>query len=533
MWQFTSRHRTDVDLIIPAVATVVTGILTAWVMSRHVIVNYDSIYYLSSAENLAHGRGLMDYTGQDMTNFPPGYPVLIRLVMLFGADSVTSARFLQVLAAMTIVALTAVIARRLGPRGSASVAALLAATIPAFLSMNVQLMSESLFTVAFLVLVIGLVRLPDPPQDLTTRHLALLIVASWACCLLRYQGYAIVAATALILFLRDGTSRERVRSTTVYSIGSSLAILAIVIQSKIRSGSLGAPITPPKDTFAFDVETAFSFAGRWIDFAPSWFPSMSPFRAGILTIALGSAALVTFLWRLNEPRVSRMSFAFLLYTVAVIGVTLVSARRVWVEITPRMAFALLPLVVIVFSIAFARNASGKKTVVRIGTASVLVVVLVIGTIQTSSGAHRVREATRGIASLEQQAPLLGKDVADLPDDAIVYSNNPEGIWYSSRRPFLYRLATWTTLVTNVNNPGWVDTIPRDLRVRILPFRDHLCHGFYLAWTDWQDKFRPTNSIENLDIFADLVLVDSAQGGVLYFAQSSDEQMCADAREVTQ
>ncbi len=532
LWQALDRHRRNVDVIVPTVATVVTGVLTAWVMSRHVIVNYDSIYYLSSANNLADGRGLVDYTGREMTNFPPGYTLLISFFTLFGADVVTSARLWEVLAAMAIVVLSSLIAHRLGPRGSAAVAAGLTATIPAFLAMNVQIMSESLFAVAFLVVIVTLIRLPEPPAHLGVRHLAPVIVASWVCCLLRYQGYAVVVATAVILLLRAGTRRERVRSTAIYSIGAGAVIAGIVVQSTIRTGSLGAPITPPKGTFFDDVSKAFSFAGHWSDYTPTWLPLMSRELAGFLTVAVGSAALVAIVWRLRSALQVRMVLAFLIYTAALIAVTLVSARRVWVDITPRMAFALLPLVVILVAVFVGQSLNQSKNLVRGVTAAALVLVLGLGTLQTLDGASRVRAQTRGSASIEQQVPELGRAVADLPDDAIIYSNNPEGIWYSSRKPVVHRLDTWTTLVINLSRPGRQANTPESFNKRLFEFRDRLCTGFYLAWTDWQHESRPANSVENLDVFADVTLVETVPGGTLYFAQSTDERLCADATEVT-
>ena len=239
--------------VVTVLVMLMVGFLTAWATSDNIVLEYDSVYYLSVAENVSNGIGLREYTGGELTNFPPGYPFLISFLMLFGMGSMSAAVVINVISAMAIIALAARIAFHLGPRGSSALVALGVAAWPALMVMHSQAMSEPIFTVALLTVILNLVRLPSAPNPVTWRHLTPLVLASWACCLIRYQGYVVVPAVMLVLLLQKRTWTDRIITTCKYYAAAFLGIIAVVLQNVLRAGSIGGPVTEARECFADDI----------------------------------------------------------------------------------------------------------------------------------------------------------------------------------------------------------------------------------------------------------------------------------------
>lgn len=525
-----SRHRRDPDVVVPAIAALAAGVTTAWTISQRMVLKYDSIYYLSAAENLAHGHGLTDYAGRQLTNFPPGYPLLIRLLMVVGLGSTSAASVIAVVSSVLIVALTAVLAARLGPRGSASFAALVAAALPSVLTMNIQVMSEPIFTVSLLTLVIFLLRLPSPPAPITMRDLAPAILATWVCCLLRYQGYGLIAVGALVLFLRPATFPRRILLAAKYSVTSAIAVGLIVLQSRIRSESFGAPMTSAQGQTGSDLRRGLESIGRMFRVNRHVLEGSTNMTVGIIVICLFVVAVgagVGLGWT------RRRSGSFLTVTAFVLIipiVALMAARRVWVELTPRILFPSLPLVIVLIVAAAGLALQRSQAWVKFVAMGIAIALVIPAAIQTGVDASEQRVDVSDYYAPERLAPELGRAVADLPASALVYSNNSEGIWLSSRRPEVQRLESWISLARKlVDNPfNW--QMPEQLEPKLWSFVDDLCVGFYLALTEEENPDRFAGELSSLNGIATVTTVKEFDHGTLYAVENLLPELCQAAAE---
>ncbi|MFM8855809.1 MAG: hypothetical protein ACKOI2_01115 [Actinomycetota bacterium] len=513
------------DMVVTVLAMLLVGFLTAWATSDNIVLEYDSVYYLSVAENVSNGVGLREYTGGELTNFPPGYPFLISFLMLFGWGSMSAAVIINVVSAMAIIALAARIAFHLGPHGSAAFVALGVAAWPAFLVMHSQAMSEPVFTVALLTLILSLVRLPAAPNPVTWRHLTPLILASWACCLIRYQGYVVVPAVMLVLLLQKRTWTDRIITTCKYYVPAFLGIIAVVLQNVLRAGSLGGPVTEARESFADDVRSSLIVVGRLFSTDDSWTWSDSSIVSGLVVVGVLLVSLLAgfLLFRRSESRSRLRALPVFLFLLPMF--TFVSARRVWVEFTPRIFFPLLPLIVILIVVVVLSAISPLTRPIRIAVPALGIASIALLMSSTVVAANRAHDTVDELNREEILVPELGRAVAELPASAVVYSNNAEGIWLSSRVPRVRRYDRWAWRVSDLQNPDPTRQPPDRLIKRVWRLAEDLCSGFYLAWTDLENDKRGGGDLDMLDGFATWSLVEDFDGGALYYVENNVDGLC--------
>lgn len=514
-----------VDMVVTVSTMALVGFLTAWATSDSIVLEYDSVYYLSVAENVFNGNGLREYTGGELTNFPPGYPFLMSFLMLFGLGSMTAAAFINVVSAMAIVALSARIAFRFGPRGSAPLTALAVAAWPAFLVMHSQAMSEPVFTVALLTVVVSLVNLPSAPLPVTWRHLTPLILASWACCLIRYQGYVVVPAVMLVLLLQKRTWTDRIVITCKYYAPAFLGIIAVILQNVLRAGSLGGPVTEARETFSDDIRASLVVLGRLFSTDDSWTSSDSSIVSGLVVVGVLVAALLAgfFVFRKSESRFSFLSLPVFIVLLPLF--TFVSARRVWVEFTPRIFFPLLPLIMVLVVTVVLAAISRLNRPIRIAVPALGVASIALLIVSSVFAADRAHDSVDELNREEILVPELGRAVAELPASTVVYSNNAEGIWLSSRVPRVRRYDIWAWRVTELTETDPKRQPPERLIKRVWRLAEDLCSGFYLAWTDLENDKRGGGDLDMLDSFATWSLIEDFDGGALYYIENDVDGLC--------
>lgn len=512
-------------MVVPALAALAAGLLTLWSTAQHMVLRYDSVFYMSAAESLTRWEWMIDYNGDPLTNFPPGLPIVYRFVMLLGLDSLQAARLVGVAASVLTVILVAYIAHRVGPRGSASLSALVVAVLPAMIAMNTQVMSEPAFAVAVLALVVALVRLPTPPAILTWRNLTPAILASWLCGLIRYQGYAVLLATALVLLLRPHPWKQRLIVIAKYSVPAALVVVFNVLQSSSRADSLGSPMLDARGSTAQDVEVALASFGEWLKLEKGILAAASTEVLGVAVMIMIAASLAYIVWRMRADERFPLLTIVLIFFAALPVVTFASARRVWVEMTPRMVFAFFPLAAIIACVAIVAAVSRIPRPARFVVGALGVVFLLLTGDQTVESAQRIKNYPYGLNTDEQQVPDLGRAVAELDASAIVYSNNTEGLWLSSDGRRILEFDPWVNdigdlLVDDPADPTSPKYVDRQWR-----FSRHLCDGLYLAETEWRHPRRPSGSLRRLADIASVEVVQEFDGGTLYFLESSSSDLC--------
>jgi len=513
------------DLVVTILAMLMVGFLTAWATSDNIVLEYDSVYYLSVAENVSNGVGLREYTGGELTNFPPGYPFLISFFMLFGLGSMSAAVVINVVSAMAIVALAARIAFHLGPRGSAGLVAVGVAAWPSFLVMNSQAMSEPVFTVALLTVILSLLKLPSAPNPVTWRHLTPLVLASWACCLIRYQGYVVVPAVMLVLLLQKRTWTDRIITTCKYYAPAFLGIIVVALQNVLRAGTLGGPVTEARGSFANDIRSSLVIVGRLFSTDDDWTFADTSIVSGLVVVGVLLAALLSgfVVFRKSESRFSLRALPVFIVLLPLF--TFVSARRVWVEFTPRIFFPLLPLIVILVVTVVLFAISHLNRPIRIAVPALGVASIALLLSSSVVAADRAHDSVDELNREEILVPELGRAVAELPPSTVVYSNNAEGIWLSSRVPRVRRYDIWAWRVTELTETDPERQPPERLIKRVWRLAEDLCSGFYLAWSDLENDKRGGGDLDMLDGFATWSLVEDFDGGALYYVENNVDGLC--------
>ncbi|MEX2143564.1 MAG: hypothetical protein WD740_03135 [Anaerolineales bacterium] len=181
-------------------ALAVAGGLLVWLASSSYGpgLSTDGARYLSTAENLAAGRGVVDYFGAPLVNWPPFYPLLLAgMHLASGADVFVAAQTLNILSFSAIIYLGGLLFRRSLP-GTwvfALAASLVLATALPLLEVAANVAADPLFIVCVLLFLLAAQDfLQERPRGWW--QMALLAVAA---CFLRYAGLALVFSGALVV----------------------------------------------------------------------------------------------------------------------------------------------------------------------------------------------------------------------------------------------------------------------------------------------------------------------------------------------
>lgn len=219
----------DPVLVLLAIAGIAGVVLVLLITSRGIGVGYDSIFYLSSAENFVRGLGLRWPAGTDelvpLVHYPPLYPLLLAMVYWFGADLVYAAKLLaSVLFGFNLFLIGFIIYRYTNLALMAIPAVLIIFTSPVFLDIHLEAMSEPLFL--FLLLMLFLLMNEYAKSGRRVMLIASAGVATFAC-LTRYVGVSIIAAGIVsLLFLGSGLFKRRLTDCILF-VGVSLLPLGL------------------------------------------------------------------------------------------------------------------------------------------------------------------------------------------------------------------------------------------------------------------------------------------------------------------
>jgi 4-amino-4-deoxy-L-arabinose transferase-like glycosyltransferase len=182
----------------PILAAVVVTAIALRLLAWFIVVGFDTAGggdepdYHRIASDLATGRGFLARSGQPTATRPPLYPILLGGLYAVTGPDPDAARALQVVLGAGIVLLVYTLASRLFSVEVALLGAALAAVNPALVYLSMLLMTENLYILLLLTLLILLA--PDhkrPPHSLS-RFAAAGAVAG-LCCLARATALAVAS----------------------------------------------------------------------------------------------------------------------------------------------------------------------------------------------------------------------------------------------------------------------------------------------------------------------------------------------------
>jgi 4-amino-4-deoxy-L-arabinose transferase-like glycosyltransferase len=394
-------------------------------------VYHDSVYYLTSAENLMAGNGLAWFGDggelRTLTHFAPLYPLTLTPGVFLGMEAANAARLLAAMFYGANIALLGWIiyhlTRRLWLGALCAAMALLSSVI---LGVHLLAMSEPEFLLAAMACLAAIA------HYLTTgerRSFYLAIALAALSYLTRYVGIVVLATGALSLLLLGARPlRKRLQDAFVFGLAAFLPMALWMARNYVHTGSLTnrtLRFHPPQ--LAKIKQFAATVVG-WV----------SPFRLtapGTFLILLAFAALLgLFLYRVWKLRKSGCGPIFVFSGTALLFALLYLASLAFSATffdasTPFDDRILSPLYV-VFLLLIVLATHETLASHRLWMVLALVLLVVQVGVQAPEAWRQIttlREEGIGFSSRAWQESETVAFVASLPQDVTIYSNEKSAL----------------------------------------------------------------------------------------------------------
>ncbi len=405
----------------------------------------DSIQYMSSGINIAESRGWLLLADQPLTIYAPGLPLIAAFGEVIGIGAEAMLHVLSVASFGAIVLLGHKLLSRSVPlRGVVLGATALLAVSPTLLEVTTMAWSEPPFMVVVLTYLLVLGRVVDR-RELGRVDLAALSTLCWIAFFLRYAGVILIVlgVIGLLLALRPLNGRTLVRIGLLGAITSALP-MAWVVRNHAVDGTLLGHRSDSNDSLGDSLYRVASTFGTWM---------LPGSEAGTRSLALvGVAAMLLALVGLivassPGPGVQRTALAFgtasgwllgcagfvLLYLAYMIAASL------YTSFEPLGTRYLFPVSVPGVVVA----AAGLSALLRVTTeprwrVMVAALPLLLIVVHLTAALDDVRTSARdGIGFntsgyVDSDLAAEAKRLIQSTDDAVVYSNQPFGLWAATR-----------------------------------------------------------------------------------------------------
>ncbi len=397
----------------------------------------DGARYLSTAESLLAGRGVLDYFGRPLTNWPPLYPLLLAATSgLLKTDVLVSGQILNIICFGAIILLSGLLFERSLPgRGWAAAASLLVASSLPFVEVSANIASDPPFAACLLGFLLVAHAYLEKRQP---AHFAAMVALACASTFLRYAGVLLVAGGALLVLL---TWRPNWPAALVRAAGFGLAASAPIgawalLFNLPTSGTLLGTHRPAEAWTNFLV--LFEKLGGW--FIPlSW--TNGPLVG--LTLALGLAALLAagrkripaLLADLQSPAVLPSLVMFIVYAGVLVFTISTSEHRG--PGSQRLHVLLLPMfLALAFTVLQRMLPQADRRLLLAGLA--LVLLLPVYRLQAYVRAS-LHEGDVSFYNLYNTRSIRQSDIVaylqsgPFEEGTVVYSNNEAAAWFYLRQ----------------------------------------------------------------------------------------------------
>lgn len=203
-------------------------------------ISGDSAVYISVAENLAAGQGLVDFAGHGFRVWPPLFPALLALLGFLGLEGAEAGRFISVAAFALVLALSGLwlhrhLESRLLAMASAGVL-LVSLPLNTFAS---YVRVEALLILLIVGALMGMGAFLRAPAGLGRRGLILSAVCAALAPVTHYAGITAIGAGGLALFARrDWPFLTRARYAAVYGACAVLPLALVMTRNWLDAQTL-------------------------------------------------------------------------------------------------------------------------------------------------------------------------------------------------------------------------------------------------------------------------------------------------------
>lgn len=465
------------------------------------LLSPDSITYLSAADHIHGLHGITDFTLEPLTVFGPVYPLLLAP----GGRSLLWARIVggaSIAAATTLI--WVLMRRRVSP-WIAIAAALALGLSQGLVRMASVVWSESPYAAISLAALVVLTRRSMPTRIAATGGLI-----AGAGFLTRYAGAGLVI-TGLVIVAASGWSAPRailLRRCAAYLAGAMGIIAIWVVRNVIEAGQ---PLGPrfeggTNERITETIRQALVGTGH-IVIGDGWSSTgRARLGAGVLIAIAVLSALAIRNRRAIPLDVGMTVYAAMSFLIPI------AARRVTAnDIELRVMSPML--IPIVYFAAVTVDRFTRRPVMAIACGALLV----WWCYQGVAFANRFPDLAPGGSGYKPQfSPQLYDVIDALPDDAIILTNNPQRVWWFTRRE--------PTLMGFTRPRPGNSHYPLDAAGTL----EQACSGHaYLAWFDGLQNAGdgPVERRPDLVEIVDLEPRQTVPGGQLYLLSPVDPSAC--------
>ena len=420
-------------------------------------ISPDSVDYLSAARSLGLGRGFVGYTGEQMTSWPPLFPVLLALFQQLGLSPLGAARLLNaalwgvttLLAAVWIASVTRSVLL-------ASLAALWIALSPMLLYYASMLWSEPLFVALVVAALYALTRCLAAPNWARVILAALL---AGAAAQQRYAGgIAVIVGTFGLVFLRrDVAFARRMPAAFVYGLIASVPTAIWLARNLRISGTLTGERLP--SIFGYREIVAQSLSSIGQSLLPSGLYAHAELVGGVVLLAAVAAPLLVWLRRRDDRPLLVSSIVLALFVLVYTVFIMVVAARSNTCCVDRFLGVNTPLLAI--QGAFIAHALLGLRALYLKRALALAFLVALSIPATRTVVATVKHATTYQSYHPGEIQAFRGHA--LPRDALVYSNRPEVAWVESGADYVQyspMLGRYSSTVVASTMPAFREEIGR-------------------------------------------------------------------------
>ncbi|HEX9765887.1 MAG TPA: phospholipid carrier-dependent glycosyltransferase [Nitriliruptorales bacterium] len=409
---------------------------------------FDSAVYLSMADGIRDGSGLVMHDGAPAVIWPPGYSTVIAAVgWTLGLATETAARVTNALAVgLTVVGVGALTYRFTASRVAAVLAAWFVALSASSLQASMFVMSEPVFAVWYVAAGACLAGFAHRGRRW---WLVAAGLSTAGAVITRYVGVVFVPVGLLVAVVAAaGGLRRRLGAACVYSaaaLGPTVPLLA-------RNLAVSGTLTGPRDPAQFGIVESVEFFAQGL---ATWLHPGSALRIfelswavpATLAVLITCVVAVTLAWRRRQrPWEGQTVLVVALTGMAAALASFVVVSAVTTKIDPFYQRQLAPLVpgmtiVVAIGACHLRSVAFSERGRRWLTASMVAsAVLLIG-LNGTFGLEAVRaDRARGVGGLtlaRELAVPFRAEVAERLPAGTVYSNGSELIYLDTGRRVPY------------------------------------------------------------------------------------------------
>jgi 4-amino-4-deoxy-L-arabinose transferase-like glycosyltransferase len=435
------------------------GGVVMWInMPWGIGVGYDSVFYLSAADNFINGFGLSRFDGYQniipLTHYPPGYPLLLALVSsLAQIPTHIAARWISVILFSINIFLLGWLVYRFTLSETVSwLVAVTAAVSPLLINVHLMAMTEPLYITLMTLSLFTLHRHIDK-NGLVALIFAGIVAA--LSCITRYVGVTLIVTGCILALFWGGPSFwQRVKNTFLF-------------------GVIG--LTPLLIWYWRNFQVAGTMSNRSMIFHP---PSLQKIKSGISTISQWVLpGVVSGQWRIIGLILLSLIFLFvgipwfldawksksssdkdhsIIRFIGVLGLyllvylSMLGFSLTYFDQSTRLNDRILSPIYIVLIlmgllILSQRLMSGPRRLIKVGFVFVLVLWIGLNAIQARQVYTEMQQEGKGFASRTWWTSETIAAVESLPNEGLIYSNEASLIYHWTKRSVNWIPEKWDSV----------------------------------------------------------------------------------------